>query len=138
MTESFDFFNWESVFGYQFENLIQNNHESLIGVLGIARNEIIQLGPYFQFGTKVKVGVQVDYLIQTKRQRLYLVEIKSWERVEAGVIDEVKEKTKKLKIPRGFSISANLVHLGEVSDQVIGAEYFDKIVSFEKLLRWQD
>lgn len=132
--DSLDFLNWSTVFGYQFENLIQNNSNQLIELLQIPSSEIIQLGPYFQTGTAIRAGVQIDYLIHSKRSILHLIEIKSGNRISIEVILEVKEKIKRMKVPKGFSIRCYLVHLGELSDAVIEEDFFDKIISFDKFI----
>jgi hypothetical protein len=103
-------------------------------LLEIPSSDILQLGPYFKTGTKARSGVQVDYLIQCKRGLLHLVEIKSGNRISTEVISEVKEKVKRLTLPKGFSVRCYLIHLGEVADAVHDEDYFDKILSFEKFV----
>jgi len=132
--DSFDFLHWETIFGYQFENLIQNNAHQLIDILQIPSADIIQMGPYFQTQTKIKKGVQIDYLILCKQNILHLVEIKSGTKITNEIISEVKEKIKRLKTPKGFSIRCHLVHLGELSEKIIEEDFFDKIISFEKFI----
>jgi hypothetical protein len=132
--DSLDFLNWGTVFGYQFENLIQNNTNQLIELLEIPSSDIVQLGPFFQTGTNSKQGVQIDYLIQCKRNILHLVEIKSGNKISNEVIAEVQEKIKRLKKPKGYLVRCYLVCLGEVSDTVVQEEFFDKIISFEQFV----
>jgi len=50
------------------------------------------------------------------------------------IIEEVKEKTKRLKVPRRFSIRPILIHVNGVEDSVIDEGYFDKIIDFSQLL----
>jgi hypothetical protein len=47
---------------------------------------------------------------------------------------EVKEKIKRMNIPKGFSIRSHLVHLGVVSDAVVEEDFFDKIISFDRFI----
>lgn len=132
--DTLDFLNWTPIFGYQFENLIQNNIDQLIDLLHIPPSDILQLGPFFQTGTKARAGVQIDFLIQCKRNLLHLIEIKSGARITAEVISEVQEKVHRIKVPKGFSIRCHLVHLGELSEAIIEEDFFDQVIAFERFL----
>ena len=50
------------------------------------------------------------------------------------IIDEVQEKIRRLKIPKGFSIRPFLVHVNGVSDSVIESEFFSDLIDFSQLL----
>jgi hypothetical protein len=54
--------------------------------------------------------------------------------IKTNVIQEVKDKIKKLVLPRGFSCCPVLIHIGEVSEGVIESNYFTNIINFEDLL----
>ena len=50
------------------------------------------------------------------------------------MIDEVREKVRRLKVSSGLSIRTALVYAGELSEGVPADGYFDFIVPAEKLL----
>lgn len=110
----------------------------LIKLLKIDANDVENLGPYFQTQSKAKKGVQIDLLIQCKRGILHLCEIKSGALVELAVIDEVKQKNDNLKKPKGFAIINHLICLGQVSNSVIEADFFDKIITGDKILDFEE
>lgn len=127
--------NWEAIMGLQFENLVINNHEAIISLLGIKPEEVMFDNPFFQRPTTRQQGCQIDYLIQTKFDCLYLCEIKfSKNRIGMNVITEMKEKIKRLKVPRNFSRRAVLIHVNGVTEEVLEADYFCKIIDFSDLL----
>lgn len=130
----FDFLNFESIMGIQFENLVAHNGHELIDLLRIPRSDCVLDGPYFQTSTKRKPGCQIDYLIQTKTT-LYICEIKfSKNPIGTKVIEEVEKKIKALAIPRHVSYRPVLIHVGGVIDEVIYSDYFDKIIDWTDLL----
>jgi len=50
------------------------------------------------------------------------------------VIDAIKEKVKRLSIPRGFGVAPVLVHMGGVSDSVVESQYFYRIIDLRDWL----
>ena len=56
------------------------------------------------------------------------------ERIDRNVIDEVKSKIEKLKIPRTMTVRPVLVHEGELSPGVTEEDYFDAYISSGDLL----
>ena len=83
---------WEAIMGLQFENLVVHNRRLIWKILGIDVNDIVMDGPFFQTHTQQRPGCQIDYLIQTRFNTLYLCEIKfSKGLVGTNVIEEVKE-----------------------------------------------
>lgn len=98
-------------------------------------DEIICDNPYLQRANSRNQGCQIDYLIQTKYDNLYICEIRySRNPIKKQVIDEVKEKINRLKIPRHTSIRPILIYLGEAHDEVLDANYFAQIINIEALL----
>jgi hypothetical protein len=74
-------------------------------------------------------------MIQTKFGTLYIFEIKfSKTVIGCGIIQEVKEKIAKLKMPRGFSYRPVLIHVNGVTDEILERDYFCKIIDMETLL----
>ena len=126
---------WESIMGLQFENLVLNNRPLLHELLGIKPEEIVNDNPFFQRKTTQQEGCQIDYLIQTRFDTLYICEIKfSRHPVKIDVISEVKEKIKRLKTPRNVSRRPVLIHVNGVVEDVLETQYFSNIIDFGQLL----
>ena len=84
--------------GLQFENLVLHNRELVWNKLRIEPMEIINDNPYLQRQTKNRKGCQIDYLIQSKFNILYVFEIKfSQEKIGCSVIHEVQNKIDRLE-----------------------------------------
>lgn len=127
--------NWESIMGLQFENFVVHNCRALWKMIGVPPEEIVMDGPFFQTPTKRQLGCQIDYMIQTRFNTLYICEIKfSKNRIDKKVVEEMDEKKKRLKVPRNFSIRPVLIHVNGVEDSVADEGYFDKIIDFGQLL----
>jgi len=121
---------WQSMLGLQFENLILKNCELIHEALSINPEDIIANGPYFQNKTERQKGCQIDYLIQTKYNTLFVCEIKfSQEIMGKEVIDSMKEKIDRLSAPRGFAVLPVLIHANSITQMVTEAEYFLKIIN---------
>lgn len=126
---------WATIMGLQFENLVLNNRQAIQKLLSIHPGDIKIDNPYFQRPTSKKPGVQIDYMIQTRHNTLYLCEIKFHkERVGNEIIEEMQEKLSALTLPRGFSTRMVLIHVNGVTDEVEEAEYFSHIIDFSQLL----
>ncbi len=127
--------SWFTIMGLQFENLILNNLSRIIELLKIPPHEIITAGPYLQTETAHRKKCQIDLMIQTKYNQLYICEIKFAKReVDEQVINEVKDKINLLERPKGFSCRPVLFHVNGVSDHLIESEYFSQIIDFSQLL----
>lgn len=126
---------WESMMGFQFENLVIHNRSLIHKVLGIHPAEIINDGPYFQKPTKLKNGCQIDYLIQTKYNALHLCEIKfSKNPIGQSVVEEVDKKIKSLHRASSFSIRPVLIHVNGVDDEIHEHDFFSNIIPFSEFL----
>ena len=126
---------WNTIFGYQVENLLLNNRSILLKKLGIHLEDIVADNPYIQKQTKQKKGCQIDYLIHLRSNNLILCEFKfQTSKIQTSIIDEMKEKVKNISMPRGIGIASVLVHFGEVSNSVYESDYFYKIINFENFL----
>jgi len=56
---------------------------------------------------------------------LYVCEIKfSQNRIETEVIAEVKEKIKRMPIPKGYSVLPVLIHVNGISDALEDMQFF--------------
>ena len=127
---------WESIMGLQFENLVLNNRESLFQKLEINPSEIVNENPFFQKKSKKHQGCQIDYMIQTKYNTLYVCEIKfSKEKIGSQIIDEVKEKISRLRKQRIFSIRPVLICVNGVTENVLESGFFSSIVDFGEFLK---
>lgn len=126
---------WHTILGLQFENLVINSKEQLWKLLKIPDGSILASSPYFQTKTTSRPGCQIDLLIETKFNTLYLGEIKfQKEPIGMSVIEEVKQKMQRMQVPKGFSIRPFLVHVNGVHDSVIESEFFSNIIDFSQLL----
>lgn len=126
---------WESLIALQFENLVLNNELYICQVLQIPLEEIIFFNPFFQKKNKNHSGCQIDLLIQTKFNCLYICEIKfSKSPLPLSILDEVKQKIDNLHMPKNFSYRPVLIHVNGVTTAVIESGYFSAIISFGELL----
>jgi AAA+ ATPase superfamily predicted ATPase len=126
---------WISIIGLQFENLVLKNRNFILEQLNIRRENIVADNPFFQRKTQRHAGCQIDYMIQTRENVLYICEFKfSKSEIKISVIDEMKEKIKRLSYPRGFAVVPVLIHVNGVSDAVDDSSYFYKIIDFSDLL----
>lgn len=130
---------WTSIMGIQFENLVLNNFHMVYQLLNIDPGEVVYDNPYFQRATKTHRGCQVDYLIQTKFNTLYLFEIKfSKAPIGLSVINEVKQKMAAISKPKNFSIRPILIHVNGVTDGVMESDFFAKVIDFGQFLNWPE
>ena len=127
---------WEGIMGIQFENLVIHNRASLCSLLKIHPSEILNEGPYFQKPTKKKSGCQIDYLIQTKYNTLYLCEVQfSKHPIQIDVIKEVEEKMANLNQRGPLSIRPVLIHVNGVSEDVYLERFFAEVIDFGQMLK---
>ena len=126
---------WSSIIALQIENLVLNNRHEIITRLGIPKNEIIFDGPFIQRATEKNKGCQIDYLIQTQFNTLYLCEIKfSRNLIEKSIVDEIEQKIKALDVPKNTSIRPVLIHVGKLHDHLIDTQYFSNTIDLTQLL----
>lgn len=126
---------WETLMGFQFENLILNNRKLLLNLLNLPAEDVVLDNIFFQRQTQAQLACQIDYLIETKYKTLYVCEIKfSREPVGLKVIAEVEEKIRRLSTPKGFVCIPVLIHVNGVSGSVVLADYFRNIVDMREQL----
>lgn len=126
---------WESIMGFQFENLVLNNRALIYQKLGLRAEEVVYDNPFFQTQTKKHKGLQIDYLIQTKFGNLYICEIKfSRNSITRAIIKEMEHKISALKYPKGFACLPVLIHINGVTSEVKDSSFFAKIIDFGDLL----
>lgn len=126
---------WSTVMGLQFENLVLGNRRLIQKQLHIDPNDIIADGSYFQSKTARQPGCQIDYMIQTKFNSLYVCEIKfSKYEVKDDVIREMQEKLVRFKKPKNFSCRPVLIHVNGVHEKVEESGFFSHIISLGDLI----
>lgn len=126
---------WHSMMGLQFENLVIKNYPLLQRALGLHAEEVAAEGPYYQSKTTRTKGCQIDYLLQTKHQTLYACEIKfSKNTLGIELIHAMQEKINRLSLPRNFAVLPVLIYTGELSDALVEANYFYKLIDFSPAL----
>lgn len=127
--------NWHTNLGLQFENLVINNRKKLLSLLGLKAEDIIYDGPYFQTETLRQKACQIDYLIQTRTNNVYVVEIKFYKgKVKKKIIAEVNEKIKKLHLPHTMSVRPVLVHVNGVESSISASDFFVAIIDFGQFI----
>lgn len=127
---------WNTIMGLQFENLVLQNRSLIQQALNIKPEEIIADNPFYQNKTIRTAGCQIDYMIQTKFNSLYVCEIKfSKNEVSASVIQEVQEKIDRLKYFKGYSCRPVLIHVNGLSTEIIEQDYFVAIIDFSTFLK---
>ena len=126
---------WNSIIALQFENLVLNNRPLIWHQLRIDPADIISENPFFQNKTTKQAGCQIDYLIQTRFDSLYVCEIKfSKHEVPASIIEEVQTKINRLTRPKYMSCRPVLIHVNGVTQEVEESRYFSEIIDFSKAL----
>lgn len=121
--------------GLQLEALLLQHRLLLLQKLGISPVDIVRSGPYRQTKTTTQQGCQIDYLIQTKTNSLFICEFKFKKReIGSDIITEMQEKISRLKAPKGFAKVAVLLHLSGVASSVATNPYFYRIVDIADFL----
>ena len=115
---------WQTIMGFQFENLILNRVMDFRGPLHLSGVTIRSAAPYRTTGAN---AVQVDLLIQTD-DVMYVIEIKRRKQIKASIVDELKDKIGKIRRPKRISIRKGLVYDGELAPAVKRTGYFDALV----------
>lgn len=128
-----DLQEWQTIMGLQFENLVLNNLNSIQQCLQISPTSVLSAAPYFQNKTLRQEACQIDLLIQTKHT-LYVGEIKFRKQIPLSVIHDVKEKIRKLKIPKTTSVRPVLIYEGELSTNIEAENFFSHVIQFKQLL----
>jgi hypothetical protein len=127
---------WETIMGLQFENLVVNNRLELYKSLNIKPEDIVFDNPFFQRATKTRPGCQIDFLIQTRINTLYVIEIRfSKNHIGVNVIHDVKEKIDRIEVPKNMVCIPVLINVNGVTEQLIAENYFYSIIDFGSFLQ---
>lgn len=122
--------------GLQFENLVLNNRRMIKEIIGIKGEDVLYDNPFFQHKTTRQSGCQIDYMIHTRFDNLYVCEIKfSKHQIKSEIISEVSQKIDRITIPRHISCRPILIHVNGVADEVVETGYFSDIIDFSQLLQ---
>lgn len=125
--------HFDTIMGFQFENLVLNNLNSIVSMLEIPPEAIVSASPYFQNTTARQKACQVDLLIQT-RNALYLGEVKFGKKPDPRIIPEVQQKITKLKTPKEMTIRPFLITVGRPSPSLTAENFFDRVICLEDML----
>jgi AAA+ ATPase superfamily predicted ATPase len=126
---------WSGIMGLQFENLVLNNRRLIMENLRLAPDDLLYDNPFFQPKTPSKKGCQIDYMIQSRFDTLYVCEIKfSKNPIGKDIIPEMEEKINALVMPKRLSIRPVLIHVNGATDEVIESKYFAHVIDFSKYL----
>lgn len=121
--------------GLQLELLLMQNRNLLLQKLGISPIDVVRSGPYRQNKTTSQPGCQIDYLVHTKTNTLFVCEFKFKNaKIKSDIINEMQEKLARLKVPKNFSKVPVLFHVSEVSSQVELSSYFYRIIDIADFL----
>lgn len=129
-----DLNNFESTMGYQFENLILRNRESLYPILGIDNRSIVSASPFTQ-RSETKGHCQIDLLIQSDLDVFYLCELKCKKYITKSIIKEVLKKMATLSLPKRSALKPVLIYQGEIKadDESELKAFFYRMINFEEL-----
>ncbi len=126
---------WYSILGLQVENLAVSNRLLIKAALQIPLSDVVCDNPFFQKKNTSQPGCQIDYLIQTKHNNLYICEIKySKNEIGTQIIDEMNEKIKRLRIPKHFSYRTVLIHVNGISESLEESQYFSHVIDMNDFL----
>lgn len=124
------------ILGFQIETLLLNNRPVLVKALGLAASDIVADNPYVQKTTLKVKGCQIDYLVQTRSNTLYVCEFKFRNKAVGNeIIESMREKIGRLAVPRGFGLAPVLIHVGGVHQSVEQSNYFYRILDMEDFLQ---
>ena len=124
-----------AIFGLQFENLVLGNQKTIHQILGI-EGQVIRASPYRQSATKRRRGCQIDLLIETE-DSLYFCEIKSQKQIRATVINQLKEKMRRIYIPhrmKHLNRFPVIIHSGTLSSTLTDNPFFHRTIDFSEFL----
>ncbi len=126
---------FDSHIGLQIEYLLLQNRLSLLNAIGIQPENVIADGPYRQNKTLKTPGCQIDYLIQTNVNNIFLCEFK-FKRSELSydIIEQMNKKIASLKTPKNYAKIPILFHIGGVSENVDMSGYFYRIIDISDFL----
>ena len=124
---------WNTMMGLQFENLVLNNLPAVIDALGLKGRIITSAAPFRCVRAGRGGGVQIDLLVQTDGT-VHIVEIKRRGELGVEVVDELREKVRRLPVRRGVSVRTALIYEGHPTKQLEVSDDIDRLVPVRMLL----
>ena len=97
------------------------------------RHEHLNAGPYLQKQTLRRQGWHCALLLGDP-VALWELAARFRKHIAASIVDEVREKVRRLKLPKGQSVRTGLLYCGELDPKIDGRDDFDFLVPAEKLL----
>lgn len=126
---------YDTQMGLQLEVLLLQNRPLIQKALGVSPIDTIRSGPYRQNKTTKQQGCQIDFLLQSKTNTLFVCEFKFKRReISSEIITEMEQKIARLKVSKGFARVPVLCHLGGVADAVAVSSYFYRIIDITDFL----
>lgn len=126
---------WGAIMGLQFETLVLNNRAFIHRALRLQPDDIVAENPFFQRPGARQAGCQVDYLIQTRTQVLFVCEIKfSRNPIKKIIITQMKDKISRLAVPKAMSCCPVLIHVNGVDESVLESGYFTQMIDFSDIM----
>lgn len=132
-TEPRSFATFDAIMGLQFQNLVLNNLPLVLRRLRIAPARLRSAAPYFQNEIRRQRACQIDLLIDTQYST-YICEIKFQRKLTTSVVDEVMEKSARLRIGKGKSLRRVLIYMGELAAGIEESGAFDELLAFERFI----
>ena len=124
---------WNTIEGLAFENLVVNNFREFLAPLGLERSLVLSAAPFSKASRSGGDGVQVDLLLQTELS-VYFVEIKRQAEIGREVIDEMVEKVRRVRVPRGKTVKTALIYSGRLAPIVEAQGYFNAVIDMRDML----
>ena len=118
---------WKTIEGLAFESLVVNNFREFLSPLGLERSLVVSAAPFRKDSRIGGEGVQVDLVLQTALS-VYFIEIKRQAEIGREVIDEMIEKVRRVRIPRGKVVKTALIYSGRLAPIVEAQGYFNAVV----------
>jgi AAA+ ATPase superfamily predicted ATPase len=130
---------FEIMLSLQMETLLLQNRDLLLKALNISAFDCVQDNPYIQKPIATSKGCQIDYLIQTRNKNLYVCEFKfKLREISLDIIDELRDKIKRLNVPRNQGVVPVLFHIGGVADSVYEKDFFFRVIDLASLFRVEE
>lgn len=123
-------------YGFAFERLCEDAFDSIRGKIGLDLADILNMGPFFRQSSSLEEGFQIDNLVMRRDGTWTVMEYKfSKKPVSLSVIDDVKQKLRRLRVPSSVSLEKVLVSATGVVSSVTRSRFFDHILTLEDLLQ---
>jgi len=126
--------SFSNYLGLTFELFCKKNISQVLKYLNIEPTSVIEIGPYFKQGSRLREenGVQIDLCLKRKGHILTIIECKfSEKKVGVEIISEIEEKIKNMKIPHSFSVEKVLISANGISLELEERDYFHKVMTIE-------